>query len=880
MNRASIEHFRDRGFLEPVDILTPPACASFHEAALAARRRQPPLDWPKGLAASAHVFHEMATHPAILQPVCALLGDDVMVWGATIMTRGPGGVHPWHSDMESASSGGATVSVWLALSGASTDASLHLVSHTHRLGVTVQQERHRRGFSRRDADTGDILQWAQALDERCELVIPMVRDGQAIFFDGNLWHSSKNDSAETRTALLLQYATSRARIRIPGYRDYDWPFEWLDWPRPACVLLKGEAFPDANRFVAAPLPPGQKYQRELTSRVEPLRLPLKTNKDTGWQPYPVFAGHTKCIDKMSCHVSALDVGASPHPPHDHDDEELLVMLSGEAELELPEPGDDGQPSPTTLRPGEFVYYPAGFSHTLTTTGHSPANYLMFKWRGTRRGAGNELAFRKHDALSYAMPSDDRPGFRPRRVFQQPTGYLGLLNCHVSTLSPGAGYDPHEDAYDVAIVLLQGTVEAAGERLVDHGVMFFAAGVTHGIFNPGPGTARYLVFEFHAHGDAGTESADATDSTTMDIGEQTVPVRLPARTAGQGASQPVFVLGSGRSGTTLVQRILNAAPDVSIFGEHNGFLTPLAQAYFAQKSKGCLRTSTGDDELADRVMQRLRNPASWPAWLNPYRAADLRTDYAHLIENWFNPPWAHSHTWGFKEIRYGRDDRVIEFLVELFPDCRFVLVVRNPVDVIASQHFFGFGTVETLVDSWTKANTTYADFARRYPDRFHLLDYHALVDAPDSMVDAMYTWLGLDPDHAPDGSAVVDVPQGRYEARPHGRLPRRMLNNAQLENIFERTGDLALALGLTLPIRPAQVESVAVDLEGDTARIGPFSNGRLITTDAVVLALWVLCDGARRLDDIVSGMAPIVEPASLFEALRELLRLGVIRFVAE
>jgi redox-sensitive bicupin YhaK (pirin superfamily) len=53
-----------------------------------------------------------------------------------------------------------------------------------------------------------------------------------------------------------------------------------------------------------------------------------------------------------------------------------------------------------------------------------------------------------------------------------------------------------DAYDVAIIVLEGEVETLGQRVAPHGVIFYAAGEAHGLSNPGTTTARYLVFEFH------------------------------------------------------------------------------------------------------------------------------------------------------------------------------------------------------------------------------------------------------------------------------------------------------------------------------------------------------------------------------------------------
>jgi len=43
--------------------------------------------------------------------------------------------------------------------------------------------------------------------------------------------------------------------------------------------------------------------------------------------------------------------------------------------------------------------------------------------------------------------------------------------------------------------------------------------------------------------------------------------------------PIFLLGTGRSGTTLLQRIINSAEDVIIWGEHGGFLSQVSEAYF-------------------------------------------------------------------------------------------------------------------------------------------------------------------------------------------------------------------------------------------------------------------------------------------------------------
>jgi quercetin dioxygenase-like cupin family protein len=62
------------------------------------------------------------------------------------------------------------------------------------------------------------------------------------------------------------------------------------------------------------------------------------------------------------------------------------------------------------------------------------------------------------------------------------------------LAPGAGYDPHRDAHDVAIVTFRGELQTLGSRLCPGSVVYCAAGQEHGMRNVGDVPARYLVFE--------------------------------------------------------------------------------------------------------------------------------------------------------------------------------------------------------------------------------------------------------------------------------------------------------------------------------------------------------------------------------------------------
>lgn len=489
------DQFGEQGYASPIRVLSTQECQRFLQAVGDVRER-PPLDWDKGHAANSRAFYEISTYPPIIDVVSDLLGGEVMLWGASIQDRPPGAVHAWHSDIESSAPSGKTVSVWIGIEHTSRDSSLLIIPYSHRFGVTVQEVRHQHGTGRAETTHEDLVRWAQEWDRRSHLVQLEMTDGDALFFDGQLWHGSHNVLGKTRQALLLQYATPDTMIRLPDLNYLDWPFRQLSSPKPPCLLIRGRAEAGINRIVSPPVAAGSGPNPQLTSRVYPLRIPLVPDTEKGWKPYPIFSGSTADMRWLSCHASVLTQGQRPHPPHAHEEEEVLLVLAGEVDLILPDEQAPTVERRRRLRAGQFVYYPAHFVHTLQTVSEDPANYLMFKWYTDKTGADSPLAFGQFDILQHTQDLEDEDGFRPRLIFEGPTAYLRRLHSHASTLTPGAGYEAHIDAYDVAIIVLQGEVETLGERVGAHSVIFYAAGEPHGMRNPGDVIAKYVVFEFH------------------------------------------------------------------------------------------------------------------------------------------------------------------------------------------------------------------------------------------------------------------------------------------------------------------------------------------------------------------------------------------------
>jgi len=495
-SESFVSGFDDTGYLGPVRLFDAAECRRI--AAYLSRGEHPaPADWMKGRAVHERCFYELGARPSILSLVTPILGPDVLLWGASAVSRGPGDIHPWHSDIESSAPDGRFVSVWVGIENTSRESALQVITRSHRLGRTVQESRMARGLRRDEATPDAMLTVVREIEPDAELVQPDMTDGDALVFDGRLWHGSDNTRREgRRVALLLQYAAVDCPVRIPDFSQLDWPFRHLPTPLPPTILVAGTDGRGPNRLVPPP-PPISKGQPMLSTAVHRVALPLEAPPEP-WVAVPGFRGPTRTLADMACHASALVAGHVPHPPHQHVEEELLIPLHGEVELTIPRGPDDPSPRVERIRPGSFVYYPGGQYHTIRNPGPAPVGYLMFKWRAGASDARSPLGTTIASHGELAAPAD-APPFWSRVLFEGPTGLLGKLHAHLTVLAPGGGYEPHVDAYDVAIVVLSGTIETLGQSVGPDGVIYCSAGEPHGMRNTGTEPARYLVFEFHTPG---------------------------------------------------------------------------------------------------------------------------------------------------------------------------------------------------------------------------------------------------------------------------------------------------------------------------------------------------------------------------------------------
>jgi XRE family transcriptional regulator, regulator of sulfur utilization len=86
----------------------------------------------------------------------------------------------------------------------------------------------------------------------------------------------------------------------------------------------------------------------------------------------VFQKPTATLDELECHITTLKPGETPHPPHRHPDEEIIVIKEGEVESLL---GDRSQ----RVGPGSVIFQASNQLHSIRNVGTTPATYHVIKW---------------------------------------------------------------------------------------------------------------------------------------------------------------------------------------------------------------------------------------------------------------------------------------------------------------------------------------------------------------------------------------------------------------------------------------------------------------------------------------------------------------------
>ena len=188
-----------------------------------------------------------------------------------------------------------------------------------------------------------------------------------------------------------------------------------------------------------------------------------------------------------------------------------------------------------------------------------------------------------------------------------------------------------------------------------------------------------------------------------------------RLAGVDAAPPIFVIGSPRSGTTLLRLILDSHPRISC-GEETHFLRDL-------------ESIVGRNWALVSTYGLSRH---W--WLDHIRT--LYAEYqAEVLAR------ADKARWAEKDPTYTLH---LPFIEELFPDAVYIHLLRDGHDVVASfRDRWGYtAAARAARTEWARYVDAARELGRRLPEeRFLELRYEELVADPAAQGERLFTFLG-------------------------------------------------------------------------------------------------------------------------------------------
>jgi sulfotransferase family protein len=191
---------------------------------------------------------------------------------------------------------------------------------------------------------------------------------------------------------------------------------------------------------------------------------------------------------------------------------------------------------------------------------------------------------------------------------------------------------------------------------------------------------------------------------------------------------LFIITYGRSGSTLLQGILDSIPGYLIRGENRNAVFKLFEF------QRVILTEKNSADRGDRSSPR----SSWYG-LEEYDADVALAGMRALVLTSLLRPEPDTRVIGFKEIRWysAHWREYLLFLQQLFPGARFIINTRDNETVLQSKWWTQFKTARADLERYEKQLAEMTEFLG---DAVYRLHYDEWVADPDTLA-GLYAWLG-------------------------------------------------------------------------------------------------------------------------------------------
>ncbi|MFI3223401.1 MAG: sulfotransferase [Methylococcaceae bacterium] len=221
---------------------------------------------------------------------------------------------------------------------------------------------------------------------------------------------------------------------------------------------------------------------------------------------------------------------------------------------------------------------------------------------------------------------------------------------------------------------------------------------------------------------------------------------------------ILIVTYGRSGSTLLQGLLNSIDNCLIRGENYNFCYSLFEAYEA------LAKAKQEDYKKGRPSLKIESPWYGAASLDEDRFIE---DARKLVFNQLNPDGLRLSCLGFKEIRYiekklesGKLHDYLNFLEKLFPNPAFIVLTRDHDQVMQSGWWKSRDSKQTKDQLETFEKNIFAYCANK--TNTFSITYSDMVERSQNLA-AMFQFLGV-PYHSANVEKVLHTKHS-YQPKP-------------------------------------------------------------------------------------------------------------------
>lgn len=223
-------------------------------------------------------------------------------------------------------------------------------------------------------------------------------------------------------------------------------------------------------------------------------------------------------------------------------------------------------------------------------------------------------------------------------------------------------------------------------------------------------------------------------------------RYPLHNKSSESIEPFFIIGSGRSGNTLLRRILNnhselfippetydVGPSIQQFRVFNKMgWDNIVKLIYANFEFSLEFHTFGMDSLSDLYGE-----------VSKY---DEEKQSMAYVLNAFYEHYREKHN--IRAMRWGDKTPLntlyINEIFEVFPNAKFIHITRDPYDVIHSYVKSGIYTnYRDAAKRWKISIEKATEFGEKYPNNYYEVEYEQLVDNPELCIQKVCKFLAIE-----------------------------------------------------------------------------------------------------------------------------------------